>query len=117
MLLLFYHCLLEISLKSRGYKTTLFREKGDGKLFREKGEGGEKIREKGDENLGDMGPCRTNSLLIYHQATLSFMLYLSNLQAKMNLNTKKTQIFQFLHSSIVRQKETSKLREPTDDRI
>ena len=56
MLLLFYHCLLEISLKSRGYKTTLFREKGDGKLFREKGEGGEKIREKGDENLGDMGP-------------------------------------------------------------
>ena len=24
------------------YKTTLFREKGDGKLFREKGEGGEK---------------------------------------------------------------------------
>jgi len=35
----------------------------------------------------------------------------------MNLNTNKTQIFQFLHSSIVRQKGTSKLREPTDDRI
>ena len=37
-------------------KKTLFREKGDRKIFRENGEGVTKFREKGDRKSGDMGP-------------------------------------------------------------